>query len=63
MNRDTLTQDIPRGFCGQALPKLLAEIVARRIKYPLKRILVSKANVSDAYGNVKIAPEHTNKFC
>ena len=51
-NRDTLTQDIPRCLCGEALPKLLAEIVRLRIKYPLKRILISKADVSDAFRNV-----------
>ena len=63
LNRDTLTQDIPRCLCGEALPKLLAEIVRLRIKYPLKRILISKADVSDAFRNVRIAPEHANKFC
>ena len=41
LNLDTPTQDIPRYLCGEALPKLLIEIVRLRIKYPLKRILVS----------------------
>ena len=63
LNRDTLTQDIPRCLCGEALPKLLAEIVRLRIKYPLKRILISKADVSDAFRNVRVAPEQANKFC
>ena len=63
LNRDTLTQDIPRCLCGDALPKLLAEIVRLKIKYPLKRILISKADASDAFKNVRIAPEHANKFC
>ena len=63
LNRDTLTQDIPRCLSGEALPKLLAKIVRLRIKYPLKRILISKADVSDAFRNVRIAREHANKFC
>ena len=63
LNRDSLTQDISRCFFGEALPKLLAEIVRLRIKYPLKRILVSKAGVSNAFRNVRITPEYANKFC
>ena len=63
LNWDTLTQDIPRCLCGEALPKLLAETVRLRIKYPLKRILISKADVSDAFRNVRVAPEQANKFC
>ena len=62
-NLDTLTQDIPRCLCGEALPKLLAEIVRLRIEYPLKRSLVSKADVSDASRNVRIVQGHANKFC
>ena len=56
LNLDTVTQDLPRCLlCGEALPKLLAKNIKIRIKYPLKRILVSKADVSDAFRNVRIS--------
>ena len=56
LNLDTVTEDLPRCLlCGEALPKLLAKNIKLRIKYPLKRILVSKADVSDAFRNVRIA--------
>ena len=34
-----------------------------RVKYPGKRILMSNADVSDAFRNVRIAPDQSKKFC
>ena len=61
-NLDTVTQDIPRCLCDEALPKLLAKNTKLRIKYPLKRVLVSKADVSDAFKNVRIAQSMQTRY-
>ena len=61
LNRDTLTDEVPQCLCGKALPKFLAEITRLRVKYPGKRILMSKADVSDAFRNVRIAPDQAQK--
>ena len=63
LNRDTLKDEIPRCLCGKALPKFLAEITSLRVKYPDKRILMSKADVSDAFRNVRVAPDQAQNFC
>ena len=63
LNLDTVTQDLPRCLlCGEALPKLLAKNIKLRIKYPLKRILVSKTDVSDAFRNVRIAQSMQTRY-
>ena len=63
VNRDTITEDIPSCLCGEALPSLLEEIVRLRVKYPNKRILLAKADVTEAFRNVRVSPEHAQKFC
>ena len=55
LNLDTVTQDIQKYLCSEALLKLLAKKINKlRIKYPLKIILVSEADVSDAFRNVRM---------
>ena len=46
LNLDTVTQDIPRCLCGEALLKLSGKNIPVYIKL---RILVSKADVPDAF--------------
>jgi len=63
INKDTLIEDVPKCLCGEALPKLLAELTGLRVKFPSKRILLSKADVSDAFRNVRVDAEQAKKFC
>ena len=63
LNADTDPDSVPQCLCAEALPKLLAELVSLRIKFPTKRILMSKADVSDAFRNVRIDPDEAHNFC
>ena len=63
LHRDTLTDEVPRCLCGKALPRFLAEITSLRVKCPDKRILMSKADVSDAFRGIRIAPDQAQNFC
>ena len=47
---DTVTQCL----CAEALPKFLTELVSLRRKYSDQRILMNKADVSDAFRNVRV---------
>ena len=49
LNADTDPDAVQQCLCGEALPKFLTELVSLRKKYPNKRILMSKADVSDAF--------------
>ena len=62
LNRDTLTDEVPQRLCGKALPNFLAELTSLRVKYPYKRTLMSKADVSDAFRNVRIASDPSAKL-
>ena len=62
-NGDTDPDAVPRCLCAEALPKFLAEIVRLRQKYPEKRILLSKTDVSDAFRNVRVDPDQAHNFC
>ena len=46
-----------------ALPKFLAELVTLKNKFPAKRILMSKADVSDAFRNVRADSDGAHNFC
>ena len=56
---DTVTQCL----CAEALPKFLTKLVSLRRKYPEQRILISKADASDAFGNVRVDPDEAHNFC
>ena len=58
-NRDT----VPLCLSAEALPKLLMELVSLERKYPDQRILMSKADVSGAFQNVRVDPDKAHKFC
>lgn len=49
LNKGTIKEEVPRCLCGQALPELLSKITRLRVEYPEGRILLSKADVTDAY--------------
>ena len=63
MNGDTDPDTVPPCLRAVALPKFLSEIVRLRQKYPEKRILMSKAHVSDAFRNVRVDPEQAHNLC
>ena len=63
LNRDTLTEEVPKCLCGEALPALLKAITDLRITFPHLRILLAKADVTDAFRNVRIAPHQAQNFC
>ena len=48
LNGDTDPDTVPQCLCAEALPKFLDKLVTLRKKFPEKRILMSKADVSDA---------------
>ena len=62
LNVDTESDSVPQCLCAEALPKFLVELVSLRKKYPTKRILMSKADVSDAYPRVRIDPDGAHNF-
>ena len=63
LNADSDSDSVPQCLCAEALPKFLAELVNLRKKYLIKRILMSKADVSDAFRNVRIDPDEAHQFC
>lgn len=63
VNADTVTEEVPDCLCGDTLPAFLSEITRLRVKWPDKRILVSTADVNNAYRNVRVAPDDACKFC
>ena len=62
-NEDTDPDTVPQCLCALALPKFLDELVSLRKKFPEKRILMSEANVSDPFRNVRVDPDKAHIFC
>ena len=60
---DTDPDTVPQCLCAEALPKSLDEFLTLRKKFPEKRILMSKADVSDAFRNARVDPDKAHKFC
>ena len=56
LNGETDPDIVPQCLCAHALPKFRDELVALRKKLPVERILISKADVADAFKNVRVAP-------
>ena len=57
LNGDTDLDTVLQCLCAEALPKFLDELVTLRKKCPEQRILMSKADVSDAFRNVRVDPD------
>ena len=62
-NGDTGLDTVPQCLCAHALPKFLDELVTLRNKFPVERALMSKADVSDAFRNVRVDPDQADNFC
>ncbi|CAB1106825.1 unnamed protein product [Ectocarpus sp. CCAP 1310/34] len=63
LNKDTIMSGVPRCLCGEALPAFLEELTSLRVRWPDKRILAAKADVTSAFRNVRISPDHAHYFC
>ena len=63
LNKDTDPITVPPCLCVLALPTFFDEVVSRRKKFPDKTILVSTADVSDAFRNVRVDPDKAHNFC
>ena len=50
-------------LCAEVLPKILAELRSPRQKDPTQRMLLSKADVSDAFQNVRVDLDEAHNFC
>ena len=62
INGDTDPDTVPECLCAEALPKVLDEHATLRKKFPEKSILISKADVSDAFRNVRVDPDKDHYF-
>ncbi|CAB1118521.1 unnamed protein product [Ectocarpus sp. CCAP 1310/34] len=78
MNDFSFTQALPRGqkvgstkipLCTEfhvacvAKPHQLEELASLRVRWPDKRILAATADVTSAFRNVRISPDHAHNFC
>ena len=54
---DNNPDTVPNCLCALGLPKFLAELVTLGQKFPVKIFLMSKADVSDAFRNVRVDPD------
>ena len=61
-NADTDPDAVPRYLCAEALPKSLTEIVRLGKKFPNERILMNKADASDAFRNVRVDSDQAHNF-
>ena len=62
LNRDTVSEEVPPYLCGEALPALLNVLTDLRIRFPNRRILLAEANVTEAFRNVRVAPDQAQLF-
>ena len=63
LNEDTDPDTVLQCLCAEALPKFLDELVTLSKKFPEKRTLTSKVDVSDALRNVRVDPDKAHNFC
>ena len=63
LNRDTVSEEVSPCLCGGALPALLNVLTDLRIRFPNHRILSAKADVTEAFRNVRMAPDQAPNFC
>ena len=62
LNGATDPDNVPQCLCAHALPKFFYELVTLRKKFPVERTLMSKADVSDAFRNVRVDPDQAHNF-
>ena len=63
LNGDTDPDTLPQCLCAEALPKFLDEHVTLREKFQEKGTPMSKADVSDAFWNVRVDSDKAHTFC
>ena len=63
LNRDKVSEEVPPCLCGEALPALLNVLTDLRIRFPNYRILLAKADVTEMFRNVRVAPDQAQHFC
>ena len=64
LNRDTISEEVPLCLCGEVLPALLNVLTDLRIRFTNRRILLlAKSEVTEAFGNVRVAPDQAPIFC
>ena len=63
LNRDTVSEEVPPYLCGEALPTLLNVLIDLRMRFPNVRILLAKTDFTEAFRNVRVAPDQAHFFC
>ena len=63
LNRDTVSEEVPSCLFGEALLALLNVLTDLRIRFPNRRTLLAKADVTEAFRNVRVAPDQAQFFC
>ena len=53
----------PQCMCVPPLPKLLDELVTLKTKFPVQRISMREADVSDAFMKVRVDPDQAHNIC
>ena len=62
-NRDTVREEVPPCLYAEALPTLLNMLTDLRIRFPNLLILLAKADVTDAFRNVRVVPDQAQNIC
>ena len=62
LNRDTVSEEVPPSLCGEALPTLLNVLMDLQTRFPNLRILLTKADVTDAFRNVRVTLDQAHFF-
>ena len=62
LNRDTVSKEVPPCLCGEALSALLNVLTDLQIRFLNHRILLAKADVTEAFRNVRAAPGQAQMF-
>ena len=63
LNRDTVSEEVPPCLCGEALLALLNVLTDLRIRFPNRRILLAKADVTEVFRNVRVVPDQAQISC
>ena len=62
VNGDTNPDSVSQCLYAHALPKFSDLLVVLRKIFPVERILMSKADVADAFRNVRVDPDQAHNF-
>ena len=63
VNGDTNPDSVSQCLYAHALPKFSDLLVVLRKIFPVERILMSKADVADAFRNVRVQPDQAHNSC